>query len=93
MSFVLDTNIVSEPRKRSPAAAGVMRWFDSVETDDLHISVLVLGEIRQGIEGPRRRDPIQAAHLESWLAGLRRDSSSPAIPQTSRAPALDCSIR
>ncbi len=80
MSFVLDTNVVSEPRKRSRADVGVMRWFDSVETDDLYISVLVIGEIRQGIEGLRRRDPIQAGHLESWLAGLRRDYADRILP-------------
>ena len=80
MSFVLDTNVVSEPRKRSRADAGVMRWFDSVETDDLYISVLVIGEIRQGIEGLRRRDPVQAGHLESWLAGLRRGYADRILP-------------
>jgi hypothetical protein len=80
LSFVLDTNVVSEPRKRSRADVGVMRWFDSVETDDLYISVLVIGEIRQGIEGLRRRDPIQAGHLESWLAGLRRDYADRILP-------------
>lgn len=80
MSFVLDTNVVSEPRKRLRADAGVLRWFDSVETDDLYISVLVIGEIRQGIEGLRRRDPIQAGHLESWLAGLRRDYADRILP-------------
>ncbi len=80
MSFVLDTNVVSEPRKRSRADVGVMRWFDSVETDDLYISVLVIGEIRQGIEGLRRWDSIQAGHLESWLAGLRRDYADRILP-------------
>jgi predicted nucleic acid-binding protein len=57
-----------------------MRWFDSVETDDLYISVLVVGEIRQGIEGLRRRDPVQAGHLESWLAGLRRGYADRILP-------------
>jgi len=80
LSFVLDTNVVSEPRKRSRADASVMRWFDSVETDDLYISVLVIGELRQGIEGLRRRDPVQAGHLESWLAGLRRGYADRILP-------------
>jgi predicted nucleic acid-binding protein len=80
LSFVLDTNVVSEPRKRSRADASVMRWFNSVETDDLYISVLVIGEIRQGIEGLRRRDPVQAGHLESWLAGLRRGYADRILP-------------
>ncbi len=80
MSFVLDTNVVSEPRKRSRANAGVMRWLASVETDELYISVLVIGEIRQGIEGLRRRDPIQAGHLEVWLAELHRGYADRSLP-------------
>ena len=80
MSFILDTNVVSEPRKRSRADVGVMRWLDSVETDELYISVLVIGEIRQGIEGLRRRDPVQAGRLESWLAGLRRGYADRILP-------------
>ncbi len=72
MSFLLDTNVVFKPRKGRRADANVMRWFFSVGTEGLYISVLVIGEIRQGIEGLRRRDPLQASHLESWLVGLRR---------------------
>ena len=80
MSFVLDTNVVSEPRKRSRADAGVMRWLSSVEDEELYVSVLTIGEIRQGIEGIRGRDPVQAGHLESWLAGLRRDYAERILP-------------
>ena len=80
MSFLLDTNVISEPRKRSRADAGVMRWLSSVEDGELYISALAIGEIRQGIEGIRRRDPVQAGHLESWLAGLRRDYAERILP-------------
>ena len=80
MSFLLDTNIVSEPRKGRRADANVMRWFSSVRTEELYISVLVVGEIRQGIEGLRRRDPLQASHLESWLVGLRRGYADRILP-------------
>lgn len=72
MSFVLDTNVISEARKGSQANANVMRWLSSVAEEDLYLSVLVVGEVRQGIEGLRRRDPLQAGRFESWLAGLRR---------------------
>ena len=80
MRFVLDTNVLSEARKGSRANAGVMRWLSSVMPEDLYISVLAIGEIRQGIEGLRRRDPIQASHLESWLAGLRRNYADRVLP-------------
>ena len=80
MSFLLDTNVVSEVRKGRRANAGVMRWLSSVEDENLYLSVLVIGEIRQGIEGLRRRDPVQAGHLENWLAELRRRYADRILP-------------
>ncbi len=80
MSFVLDTNVVSEARKGPRMDVGVAHWFSAVEPEELYLSVLVVGEIRQGIEGLRRRDPIQAGHLEAWLSGLRRRYVDRIIP-------------
>ena len=70
MSFLLDTNVVSELRKGSRADVNVRRWFEAVADDTLHLSVLVVGELRQGIERCRRRDPKSAMHLELWLEKL-----------------------
>lgn len=70
MSFLLDTNVLSEIRKPN-AHPSVRRWFASVDDDELYISVLVIGEIRQGIERLRRRDTKQAGVYESWLSTLR----------------------
>jgi predicted nucleic acid-binding protein len=69
MSFLLDTNVLSEIRKRVPDS-GVARWFASVPTDRLYLSVLVVGEIRQGIERLARRDAAQAEMFERWLSEL-----------------------
>jgi len=80
LSFLLDTNVVSEARKGSRANAGAMRWLSSVVTEDLYVSVLVIGEIRQGIEGLRGRDPTQAGHLETWLSGLRHRYADRILP-------------
>jgi len=80
LSFVLDTNVVSEACKGSRADADMMRWLSSVAAEDLYLSVLVIGEIRQGIEGLRGRDPIQAGHLEVWLSGLRRRYADRIMP-------------
>jgi predicted nucleic acid-binding protein len=77
---VLDTNVVSEARKGSRANPSVMRWLSSVAAEDLYVSVLVIGEIRQGIEGLRGRDSIQADHLETWLSGLRRRYADRILP-------------
>ena len=72
-AFLLDTNLISELRKGARANAGVREWIDSVESDQLYLSVLVIGEIRRGIEQIRRRDPRSAQHLEAWLMHLREE--------------------
>lgn len=70
MTFLVDTNVISELRKGRRAHAKVRAWFDSVDEGALFLSVLVIGELRQGIEGLRRRDPTAAAHLDRWLREL-----------------------
>ena len=70
MSFLLDTNVVSELRKGPRAHRAVRGWFGAVRDDQLFVSTLVLGEIRQGVDRVRRKDPRSAEHLEQWLGGL-----------------------
>jgi len=67
VSFLLDTNILSELRKGRRASTRVVAWIESVDDEDLWTSVLVIGELRQGVERRRVRDPVTAAHLERWL--------------------------
>ena len=81
MGFLLDTNVISEARKPAPDP-NVRRWVASVSGTELYISVMVLGEIRQGIERLRGRDQRKAEVYESWLAGLRRDYSEHVLPIT-----------
>ena len=69
MSFLLDTNVISEIRKRKPDT-GVAAWFASVSADELFLSVLVVGEIRQGVTRLARRDKAQAETFEHWLDQL-----------------------
>ena len=65
--YLLDTNVVSELRKRDRCDENVAAWYTGVSGDELFLSVLVLGEIRRGIERIRDRDPQQCAALEQWL--------------------------
>jgi toxin FitB len=83
MSFLLDTNVVSEIRKQAPDP-GVASWFNSVTADRLFLSVLVVGEIRQGVERLARRDPIQAEIFERWLSQLIDGYGDRLIPITDR---------
>lgn len=52
----------------------------SVDDEDLGLSVLVIGEIRRGIESVRRRDARRAAALEHWLARLVADHAESILP-------------
>ena len=70
MKFLLDTNVVSELRKGERADANVVRWFGHIGADDLFLSVLVVGEIRHGIERIRRNDAPTAHSLDRWLVRL-----------------------
>lgn len=69
MAYLLDTNVVSELRKRAPDPH-VLAWHSRQVDADAYLSVLVVGEIKQGIERIRSRDPKRADTLDSWLTGL-----------------------
>ena len=71
MSYLLDTNVISELRKRERGHPSVIRWAASVDPVSLFTSVLVIGEIRRGIELKRRTDTAQAIALEVWFDRMR----------------------
>lgn len=67
MSYLIDTNIISEVRKGDRCDVHVSAWYASISDGDIFLSTLVLGEIRKGIELARPSDPDKAAALERWL--------------------------
>jgi toxin FitB len=67
LSYLVDTNVISELRKREKADPAVQAWFASVADEEIFLSVLTVGEIRQGVERIRRRDPAAATALDRWL--------------------------
>ena len=79
MSYLLDTNVVSELRKRDPDPH-VLAWYERVQGPQLFLSVLTLGEIRIGIERSRRKDPVKAASLEKWLTRLEASYGDRVVP-------------
>ena len=80
MSLLLDTNFVSELRKGERANRRVRTWFAGVADEEIHLSVLVVGELRRGIESIRRRDAHQAVSLERWLGRVVREHASRILP-------------
>jgi predicted nucleic acid-binding protein len=67
VSYLLDTNVLSELRKGRRCNPHVAAWFAPVPTEAIYLSVLVIGEIRRGIERIRSRDLQAARTLEEWL--------------------------
>jgi toxin FitB len=74
--YLIDTNVVSEARKRDKSNPGVVRFFDKARTNEhgIYVSVITLGEIRRGIELIRHRgDARQARRLETWLGSILKE--------------------
>lgn len=80
MSFLIDTNVIYEVRKGSAANPTVMRWWESIRENELFLSVLVLGEIRRGIEKIRPTQRNKAEMLENWLNFLTSTFSGKLLP-------------
>ncbi|MGI5289320.1 type II toxin-antitoxin system VapC family toxin [Nonomuraea polychroma] len=81
MSYILDTNIVSEMTKRV-RDDNVQAWLDTITGPSLYLSVMVFGEIRKGVELLRRRDPAQAVGFDGWLDRLQREFRTRILPIT-----------
>ncbi len=81
MSFLLDTNVVSELRK-ARGDPRVAAWFRSIASEDLHLSVVVIAELRHGVERLHRRDAAQALRLEAWLARVKAAFGERILPVT-----------
>jgi predicted nucleic acid-binding protein len=70
LNYLIDTNIISEVRKGRRCDPNVASWYEKIEDASLYLSVLVIGEIRKGIERVRLRDSAQAHAIENWLAAV-----------------------
>ncbi|WP_310487911.1 type II toxin-antitoxin system VapC family toxin [Chamaesiphon sp. VAR_69_metabat_338] len=68
--YLLDTNIISELRKRDRANPGIIRFFDRLTEQEAisYLSVITIGELRRGVDIIQHRgDFAQAKSLENWL--------------------------
>jgi len=68
MSYLVDTNVISELRRKQPDMH-VVQWFSARSAQSLFVSVLTLGEIRKGIEAldHDRADEARRQALRDWL--------------------------
>ena len=80
MNYLIDTNIISEVRKGRRCDPNVASWYEKIADANLYLSVLVLGEIRRGIESIRPKDNAQANAIENWLLAVDRAFAERILP-------------
>ena len=71
--YLIDTNVISEARKRPNANRGAIAFFETVaaSSEPVFLSAISVGELRRGVELIRHRgDADQARRLEAWLASV-----------------------
>jgi predicted nucleic acid-binding protein len=82
LSFLLDTNVLSETRKRR-RDKGVLAWIADTPNERVYLSVLTVGEIERGISRLRRRgDHHQVAIFETWLGDVLEAFGDRIVPIT-----------
>lgn len=79
MSFLIDTNVVSETVRPRPNLK-VLNWIAAQDKSRLNLSAVTIGEVRRGIE--RLQSGSKKAHLQNWLEELRLKFSGRILPLT-----------
>lgn len=77
MNFLIDTNVISEPKQKKPNRR-VIEWLDAQDESKIFLSVLSVGEIRKGIT--RLDSGKKKAELEKWLEKLRNRFARRILP-------------
>ena len=72
MKYLLDTNIISELKKKSPNQ-DVVNWFEETDTDDLYLSCITIGELKSGALKKSKTDVKTGKLLIKWINGLMAD--------------------
>jgi len=80
LSYLVDTNVISELRKGQRCNPGVASWFAEIAAEEIYLSALTVGEIRKGIESIRRRDEERAQALDAWLGELLESHADRILP-------------
>jgi toxin FitB len=67
--YLLDTNVLSELRRRDRTDPKVAAWADDIDAGDLFLSAITILEIEAGTLMVQRRDEAQGAMLRAWIDG------------------------
>jgi predicted nucleic acid-binding protein len=71
--YLIDTNVVSEMRKRKPHGAA-LAWLQSLTLGQGYFSAVTFGEIQKGVELTSLHDPAKAAEIAAWALELELTS-------------------
>jgi toxin FitB len=80
VSFLVDTNVLSELRKRSRANAAVRSWAETTGWNAFHTSCIAIAEMKRGTALARRNDQTQATALEAWIAEIMQKLGDRILP-------------
>ena len=92
MTYLLDTNVVSELRRQDRADANVVRWAARSLSGEFYLSVITLLELEMGVRQVQRRDPSQAAILRLWIDQDIRPRFADRLFPIDETVALRCAI-
>ncbi len=79
MSYLLDTNVISEPKRPRPDQK-VIDWLDDIDEDETYLSALTIGEMKKGVEklpGGQNR-----VRVQNYLEKIRNRFAGRILPVT-----------
>ena len=88
--FLLDTNVLSELRRRKVGERRVLAWAEKVDPSTLFLSAITVLEVEQGALLLKQRDVRQAGVLEQWIRTVVLPSFSGRILPFDEMAALRC---
>jgi toxin FitB len=81
--YLIDTDVISEARKKARADRGVRSFFARLQAEEtpVYLSVVTVGELRRGVELILHRGDVrQARHLEAWLQTVLTQYADSILP-------------
>jgi predicted nucleic acid-binding protein len=87
VTYLIDTNVISEVRKGARCDAHVSAWYASIADEDLFLSTLVLGEIRKGVELARLGIHIKPRRSNAGCGTWNPHSTGAFLVSTTPSPA------
>jgi len=79
MSYLLDTNVVSETERPRPDK-NVLKWLDETDPGITYLSALTIGEVKKGVS--KLASGKRKAHIQDWLEDVRQQFSGRILPIT-----------